>query len=115
MYIQTIHFSPRSWTGPDGETLLIPKDEGIGIMISYFQSRELCFRFAWGDLSDADLKIIKKLREDKAYMDKDSANPLQNGSAPRNICQENTFIWWYFLSIGIPTITKDVVSMNTLF
>ena len=31
-------FSTEAWTGPDGETLSIPKDEGIGIMISDFQS-----------------------------------------------------------------------------
>ena len=76
MYIQAIHFSPRSWTGPDGETLSIPKDEGIGIMISSFQSRELCFRFAWGDLSDADLKLINYFRSDRAYMEKYAASIL---------------------------------------
>ena len=38
-------FSPRSWTGPDGKILLIPKDEGTGIIISDFQSREFGFGF----------------------------------------------------------------------
>ena len=28
---------PKSWTGHDGETLFIPKDKGIGIMIYIFQ------------------------------------------------------------------------------
>ena len=37
--VKAIHFSSKSWTGPYGETLLVPKDEGMGIIISYFQSR----------------------------------------------------------------------------
>ena len=30
-------FSNKAWVGPNGETVLIPKDKGIGIMISAFQ------------------------------------------------------------------------------
>ena len=49
---------------------MIPKDEGIGIMISSFQSRGFGSGFAWDDLSDSDLKRINYFRADKAYMDK---------------------------------------------
>ena len=80
MYIQEF-FSPKSWKGPDVETLLIPKDEGMGIMISAFQQREFGFGFAWDDLSDADLKRISDFRAENSYTDKDSAKILQNGSA----------------------------------
>ncbi len=33
-------FTGKSWSGPKGELAIIPKDEGNGIMISAFQSRE---------------------------------------------------------------------------
>jgi hypothetical protein len=32
----------KTWVGPNGETAIIPKDDGIGL-ISAFQSRELVF------------------------------------------------------------------------
>ena len=83
MYIQAIHFSPKSWTGPDGETLLIPKYEGTGITISAFHSREFGFGFAWDDLLYANLNKINDFRADEAYMDKYSAKLLRNGSAPK--------------------------------
>ena len=79
MYFQAITFSPKSWTGTYGEILLIPKDEGIGIIISDFQSKELGFEFAWDNLSDADLKRIIDFRSEKSSMDKYTAKLLQNG------------------------------------
>lgn len=33
-------FSPKSWTAPDGKKAIIPKDDGLGIMISAFVSGE---------------------------------------------------------------------------
>ncbi len=33
----------KAWSGPNGETVLVPKDDGQGVMISAFQSRELGF------------------------------------------------------------------------
>ena len=106
MYIQAIHFSPKLWTGTNGETLLIPKDEGIGIMISAFQSREFDFGFAWDDISDADMNRINDFRADKSYMDKDAAKILRNGSAlkkdlPR---EDNHFV--VLFSMKIPKIIR---------
>ena len=37
--------STKSWIGPNGETVPVPKDDGQGIMISAFQSREFGFGF----------------------------------------------------------------------
>ena len=94
MYIRAIHFYPRSWTDLDRETLLIPKDEGIGIIISSFQSREFGFGFSWDDLSDDDLKRINYFRSDKAYMDKDAAKLLRNEIALKKDLsrKENPFV-----------------------
>ena len=36
-------FTGSAWSGPRGEQAIIPKDEGNGIMISAFQSREFGF------------------------------------------------------------------------
>ena len=87
-------FSPKSWKVPDGETLLVPKYEGIGIMISDFQSRNFDFGFSWDDLSDAYLNIINYFRSDKAYTNKDSAKLLQNGSALKKYMsrEDNDFV-----------------------
>ena len=41
--IKEIKFSPKSGTGPDGKTLLIPKYKGKKIMISTFKLRGIGF------------------------------------------------------------------------
>jgi hypothetical protein len=38
-------FTQKSWNGPNGETALIPKGDGLGVMISAFVSREFGFGF----------------------------------------------------------------------
>jgi hypothetical protein len=38
-------FTQKSWNGLNGETALIPKDDGLGVMISAFVSREFAFGF----------------------------------------------------------------------
>ena len=42
-YNETISFSLLAWTLSDGSYPLIAKDEGMGLMISSFTSRELRF------------------------------------------------------------------------
>jgi hypothetical protein len=38
-------FTGHSWRGKNGEQPIIPKDEGYGLMVSTFQSRELEFGY----------------------------------------------------------------------
>ncbi len=45
-------FTPKAWTAPDGQKAMIPKDEGLGVMISVIVSREMGFGC---DISDADM------------------------------------------------------------
>ena len=40
-------FSLKGWTGPNGETVPMPKDDGLGLMISAFQSQEFGFGLGW--------------------------------------------------------------------
>ena len=50
------------------------------------------------DLSDSDLNRINIFRSDKAYMDKDAANLLQNGSTLRKYLsrEDNTFVVLFY-------------------
>jgi len=52
-------FTGYSWNGPKGEKAIIPKDEGYGIMVSAFQSRE----FGYGQrLTENELAIVNEFR-----------------------------------------------------
>ncbi len=33
----------KTWIGPDGEKNIVPKDDGLGVMMLAFQSREFMF------------------------------------------------------------------------
>ena len=55
-------FSAKSWQGPNGEIVVIPKDDGLGIMISTFQSHEFGFGF---DLTNSDLMEVNKYHEER--------------------------------------------------
>jgi hypothetical protein len=50
-------FTTKAWTAPDGTRGLIPKDEGAGVMISAFVSREFGFGI---DLSNEDLTRVNQ-------------------------------------------------------
>ena len=63
-------FRNKCWTGPNGEMPLTPKDEGQGLMVSGFVSRE--YGFNW-ELSENQLKHVNKYRKDQEYIDKDAA------------------------------------------
>ncbi len=47
----------KAWKGPNGENAPVPKDDGAGIMISAFQSREFGFGL---HLCDEELKEVNK-------------------------------------------------------
>ena len=50
-------FSLKGWTGPNGETIPMPKDNGLGLMISAFQSQEFGFGL---ELLDEQLRQINE-------------------------------------------------------
>ena len=41
--VKQYSFTNKSWTGPNREQALIPKDDGLGVMMSGFASREFGF------------------------------------------------------------------------
>ena len=65
-YLLTI----KQWTGPNGEKAISPKDEGLGIMTSAFQSRKFGFGMK---INEEQLAEINRYREGKEYIDKDAA------------------------------------------
>jgi hypothetical protein len=48
----------KSWCGPNGKTVLVPKDEGQGLMISAFQSRECGFGYQLNEEQLAQVNIV---------------------------------------------------------
>ena len=64
-------FSLKSWIGPNGKSVVMPKDDGMGIMISAFQSQE--FGFGLKNLSEEQLKTVNQSQEGKTYKDEEAA------------------------------------------
>lgn len=64
-------FYKKMWHGSDGQQQLLPKDEGEGVMVSGFCSRE--FGFGFPDLSAEDLLRINRYRVDQDYLDSNAA------------------------------------------
>ena len=63
-------FTKKAWVGPNGEKMLIPKDDGQGIMISAFQSHEFGFGLT---LTKEQLDEINRKCNGEKYCDKKAA------------------------------------------
>ena len=63
-------FTKGLWCCPDGTRQLTPKDEGQGVMLSSFCSRELGYGF---EPSDEILNAVNNKRASQEYADKDAA------------------------------------------
>ena len=60
----------KQWVLPDGTAAVNPKDEGIGIMLSSFCSRDFGYGFK---LSPSQLVIVNNYRMGKKYKDENAA------------------------------------------
>jgi hypothetical protein len=68
----------KAWYGPNGETALVPKDEGMGIMIRAMMSQE----FGWGfELTPEQLAKVNEKRAGKNYEDAESATAKRGNAA----------------------------------
>jgi hypothetical protein len=70
--------STKSWIGPYGETVPVPKDDGQGIMISAFQSREFGFGF---DLTPYLLQEVNFTTQGKTHDDSKAAISKRGNAA----------------------------------
>ena len=80
-------FKKKNWHGPNGESPLLPKDEGQGLMISAFVSRS--YGFGW-DLSQDQLAIVNTYRKNKHYIDEKSAI-IKRGTTKKEDIQTSLF------------------------
>ena len=77
-------FTSASWTAPDGQKAVIPKDEGQGLMISAFVSREFGFGM---DLSEEDLQKVNRERHGKKYSDEEAATKINGNPNKQTLTQ----------------------------
>jgi hypothetical protein len=81
--------TPKSWTGADGEKPLTPKDDGHGVMISAFVSRE--FGFGTLDLMPEQLQQINSKRQGQKYKD-EAAAKKKRGSELKQPLTKSPFV-----------------------
>jgi len=78
----------KSWVGSNGKCTLIPKDDGQGVMISTFQSREASFGL---ELLDEQLTEVIKAQASEKYKDEEAA-VAKCEKAPKDNLLENLFV-----------------------
>ena len=77
-------FSPKCWTA-NGIRAPIPKDEGLGLMVSAFVSREFGFGMP---ISQEDLEAVNAKRQGTEYSDKEAAISVQGTAAKKAITKK---------------------------
>jgi hypothetical protein len=70
-------FHSKMWTGPKGERPLLPKDEGAGVMILSFISRE---HGLIQELNDDTIHRINEIRQGARYADEEAAMEVYGSS-----------------------------------
>jgi hypothetical protein len=81
-------FTGKAWTMPDGQKPIIPKDEGLGVMVSGIVSREFGFGLK---LSHEDLQKVNEYREGKDYSDVLAAME-KRGTVKKQPLQSSPFV-----------------------
>ena len=80
--------------GPSGKRSILPKNDGIRVMVYEFLSRE----FGWGvDITQEQMVRINEMRMGKEYFDAVAANEV-NGTALKQALTTSPFI--HCLSLG---------------
>ena len=80
-------FTKNAWIAPDGTRVLVPKDEGAGLMISSFVCRE--FGYAM-EISKEDLEKVNAKRQNEKYADEDAAMTV-NGKTTKDSLTKSPF------------------------
>lgn len=73
----------KAWKTPDGESQIVPKDEGAGLMISAFVSRD--FGFGLKALTTDQLNMINEARRQKKYCDEEAAKQINGDARKRDL------------------------------
>jgi hypothetical protein len=67
-------FTSKSWTAPTGQKVIIPKDDGMGVMISAFFSREFGFGL---QLCQQQLQKVNEVRHATKYSDEEAGKEIR--------------------------------------
>jgi hypothetical protein len=78
-------FLSKMWTGPNGERPLVPKDEGAGIMISAFITREFGLR---REIDEHTLNFVNTNRLGARYADEEAAIDVQGTAAKKPLSKD---------------------------
>ena len=83
----------RQWVGPEGQRPLLPKTDGLSLMISALQSRETGFGV---EISRVQLEEINETRQGKTYVDVDAAMAI-HGQAAKKDLKQSPFVVYFEL------------------
>jgi hypothetical protein len=81
--------TPKAWTAPDRQKVMILKDEGPGVMISAFVLRELGFGY---DISADYLVKVNEKRQGKHCSDEEVAKEIKGNSLIKTPLTGSLFI-----------------------
>jgi hypothetical protein len=81
-------FNGKLWTGPSGKQSILPKNDGLGVMVSVFQSQELGFGVL---ITEEQLKKINKKRKEADYFYVTAANKV-NSSTKKQPLTKSPFV-----------------------
>ena len=76
--------SSKQWVGPNGERPILPKNNGLGHLVSAFQSRDL----GWGMvLLKASLQRENDKRRGEAYYDREAAKAVSDCKLKKDLIE----------------------------
>ena len=84
IYSQFLLGNRQQWVGPQGQRPLLPKTDGLSLMISAFQSRETGFGV---DISQMQMEEINESHRGKTYIDIDAAMAIHGQAAKKDLKQ----------------------------
>ena len=76
-------FTYKQWILPDGTQPPMPKDEGQGVMLSSFVSRDFGYSY---ELTPSELARVNEFRKGQHYLDKDAAMEVYKKKTILTIC-----------------------------
>jgi hypothetical protein len=82
-------FTTKAWTAPSGQKAIAPKDEGMGVMISAFVSREFGFGLK---LSQDQIQKVNLARRGTKCSDDAAAKETRGGNANKQPLTESLFV-----------------------
>jgi hypothetical protein len=81
-------FTTKTWMAPSGQEAIVPKDEGMGVMISAFVSREFGFGI---NLTQEQLQKVNQARRGMKYSDEVAAKETR-GKADKLALTSSPFV-----------------------